>query len=68
MAQPNHDELMTPEQAAQFLSLSTTVLGAWRSLGRYGLPYLKLGRQVRYRRKDLVAFLERNTIGVDEAA
>ena len=36
-------------------------LGVWRSTGRYNLPFLKVGRAVRYRRADLLAWLEKRT-------
>jgi excisionase family DNA binding protein len=32
-------------------------LSVWRSTGRYNLPFLKVGRLVRYRRADLDAWL-----------
>jgi predicted DNA-binding transcriptional regulator AlpA len=33
----------------------------WRSTGRYNLPFIKIGRNVRYRRADLIAWLEKRT-------
>lgn len=55
------DDLMTPEQVASALLLSLRTLAAWRSSGRNPLPYLKVGGRIRYRRADLLAWLERRT-------
>jgi hypothetical protein len=50
----------TPSAAA-FLGLAVITLNTWRSTGRYGLPYIKTGRLVKYRQSDLEAFQERMT-------
>ena len=34
------------------------ILRVWRSTGRYNLPFVKIGRVVRYRRGDLAAFID----------
>ncbi len=51
-------ELLTIEQAAQFLSVSETSLRRWTNRGL--LPCLRVGgrRERRFRREDLLAFLE----------
>ena len=36
-------------------------LAVWRSTGRYNLPFVKIGRLVKYREADLVAFIDRRT-------
>ncbi|MCJ0877806.1 helix-turn-helix domain-containing protein [Pseudomonas sp. JI-2] len=51
------------KQAADVLCLKPTTLAVWRSTGRYNLPYLKVGRLVRYRVSDIAAFLARRTAG-----
>jgi hypothetical protein len=50
-------ELLNEAQAAEFLGLSPGTLSVWRCLGRYSLPYVKVGRLVRYRLVDLEAWL-----------
>lgn len=50
-------DLMTPEEAARHLGVSSRTLATWRSTGRHGLPYIKVGARVRYRRQDLDAWL-----------
>lgn len=53
------DELMTPEQLAEFLQVSTGSLANDRYLGR-GVRFIKLGKLVRYRRSDVLAHLDEN--------
>jgi len=55
-------KLLTREQAAEYLGLKPQTLSTWAVTGRYGLPYLKIGKLVRYRLADLDAFLERRTV------
>ncbi len=50
-------ELLTSDEAAAVLDLSPGTLSVWRSTGRYCLPFVKVGRNVRYRRSDLQAWL-----------
>ena len=53
-----YPKLLNPPEAAEFLSVSKITLAGWRCSKRYSLPYIKIGRLVRYRQADLVAFLE----------
>ena len=50
-------ELLTPEQAAERMGLRPQTLAVWRTTGRYGLPYIRAGRLIRYRPEDIDAFL-----------
>ncbi|MCC2866313.1 MAG: helix-turn-helix domain-containing protein [Candidatus Accumulibacter phosphatis] len=54
-------DLLDEKEAAQFLDNSPGTLSVWRSTGRYNLPFIKIGRNVRYRRSDLIAWLEKRT-------
>ncbi|MCQ4253354.1 MULTISPECIES: helix-turn-helix domain-containing protein [Stutzerimonas stutzeri subgroup] len=49
------------KQAAAALGIKASTLSVWRSTGRYNLPYMKVGRLVRYRLSDLAEFLARRT-------
>lgn len=51
-------DLLDEHAAAVMLDLSPGTLRVWRSTGRYNLPFLKIGRNVRYRRADLQMWLE----------
>lgn len=51
-------ELVDEKEAAQILDTSPGTLSVWRSTGRYNLPFVKVGRSVRYRRSDLLAWIE----------
>jgi len=62
---PEYDELLDLPAAAKFLGgttpLSVGTLAVWRSTKKYDLPYVKIGRYVRYRKSDLRKFAqERN--------
>ncbi|HRE18612.1 MAG TPA: helix-turn-helix domain-containing protein [Rhodocyclaceae bacterium] len=54
-------DLLDEAQAAELLTVAKGTLGVWRSTGRYALPFIKVGRRVRYRRADLLAWLEKRT-------
>jgi len=61
-------ELLTREEAAEYLGLAVQTLAAWASTRRYSLRYVKVGRNVRYRKSDLDRFLEARTVGPAEPA
>ena len=54
-------ELLSPDQAAATIDVTSGTLSVWRSTGRYGIPFIKIGRKVRYRKSDLIAWLESRT-------
>lgn len=55
------DALLNEVQAAAFLNLSIRTLQAWR-LKSVGPKIVQAGRAIRYRRKDLIAWIEANTV------
>jgi hypothetical protein len=57
------NELKNEEFASEFLGVARGTLQVWRSTKRYPLPYVKVGRLVRYRLRDLQAFLQARTVG-----
>jgi excisionase family DNA binding protein len=59
-------DLLLRKEVAAMLKLQPQTLAAWAVTGKH-LPFVKLGRSVRYRRADVVAFVERQTIGGDSA-
>ncbi|MBJ2243537.1 helix-turn-helix domain-containing protein [Pseudomonas sp. MF6768] len=50
--------LLTTDQVATALGLSSRTLAAWRSSRSNSLPYVKTGSRVRYRSQDVAAWLE----------
>lgn len=52
---------LTEKQAAVAIGVKPSTLAVWRSTGRYNLPFLKVGRLVRYRVSDLADFLSKRT-------
>ena len=48
-----YTELLTNEQAAAYLGISPGTLEIWRCTKRYHLPFIKVGRLVRYRKSEL---------------
>lgn len=54
-------DLLDDHAAATLLDVSPGTLSVWRSTGRYALPFLKIGRKVRYRRSDLEAWMQART-------
>jgi hypothetical protein len=46
--------------AAAILCVDPQSLANWRVNGRVAIPYIKIGRVVRYRIADLNAFIEQN--------
>jgi len=56
------NDLLDETKAAAVLGdVKPGTLSVWRSTGRYKIPYIKIGRRVRYRRGDLLAWLESRT-------
>lgn len=53
--------LLDDIDAGAAINATPGTLAVWRSTGRYDLPYVKIGRKVRYRAGDLLAFLNRRT-------
>lgn len=54
-------QLLTPVEAAQILAIDPETLNVWRCTQRYDLPYIKVGRLVRYKKTDIEKFIEANT-------
>jgi hypothetical protein len=54
-------QLLTPRQAAEALGVSAGTLAIWRCKKRYPLRYIKVGSSVRYRLRDIEAFLTLRT-------
>ncbi|WP_372445367.1 helix-turn-helix domain-containing protein [Bifidobacterium pluvialisilvae] len=55
------ENLLTPSQVARILGVPVSTLSRWRS-ERRELPYVKIGRVVRYRPHDLAEWLETKVV------
>ena len=53
--------LLTTAEVARALGVAAHTLAVWRSDGRHDLPYVKVGRAVRYRATDVLAYLDAQT-------
>ena len=52
--------LCTRRQAAEDLGIKENTLAVWATTKRYSLPYVKIGRLVKYKREDLERFILEN--------
>lgn len=56
------DKLLTQKEVAEWTGMSS----AWFEMSRFkgtGIPYVKIGRSVRYRTSDVQRWIESNVIG-----
>ena len=51
----------TPKEAAAYLGMKAQTLAVWRTTGRYCLPFVRVGRSIRYRVSDLDAWMASRT-------
>ncbi len=58
-------ELWLPETVSRVTGLAVETLAQWRSQKR-GIPYLKIGRAVRYDPKDVQKYLEGCKVSVSD--
>lgn len=56
-------ELLNRDQAAAYLNVTPSTLAVWASTRRYNLPFVKMGRLVKYRKTDLDNFIACRTVG-----
>jgi len=62
----NSPGLLSSEQTAQYLNISTRTLANWRCIGRPHLRHTRVGRSIRYYKEALDAYLVRNTVSGSE--
>ena len=55
---PDHAAaLLTPRDVARQLAVSEETLTTWRCTRRQHIPFVKVGRLVRYKREDVSAYI-----------
>lgn len=64
-AQPtfNDDALTDTTGASILLKIPVKTLQKWRSTGYLNIPYVRIGRKIRYRPSDLKAYVDSHRIG-----
>ncbi len=58
---PSSDPLLTPTETSNYIGVTEKTLAVWRCTGRYAIPFIKVGRLVKYRKSALDAFLDSRT-------
>ena len=58
-------DLLNTEQAAAYLGVTSRTLEVWRCTKRHAIPYIKVGRLVKYRKAELDHWLIQQTIGAN---
>lgn len=53
------EELMTTQEVADYLRIKKQTLEAWRSKNINNIPYIKIGTSVRYRRRDVEEWVQK---------
>jgi len=61
----NKQNLVSAEQAADYLDVTTRTLANWRSRGFPNVPFSKIGRCVRYRISDLDTYIAKHSHNVE---
>ena len=55
---PDSPRRLTTSQAAAYIGIRPGTLEIWRAKGRYHIPFVRIGRLVRYDRADLDRWLK----------
>ena len=50
----------SPRELSEYLDVPYATLAAWRCRGEGGPPWYRFGRHVRYRRDDVLGWIEQN--------
>lgn len=59
------DEIFGNTDAAEYIGVTPRTLEVWRCTKRYNIPFIKVGRLVKYRKSALDAFLDSRTVGAE---
>ena len=54
------DKLFTNKEAAEYLGIKENTLTIWRNSRKYDIPYIQVGRKIKYKKSDLDKFLNEN--------
>jgi len=59
---PEADELLDEKETAAILGVRIGTLQVWRCTKRYPLPYVRVGRNIRYQRSAIQQFIASRTV------
>ncbi len=59
----NREKLLSNKEASAYIGVLPGTLESWRYSKRYPIPFIKVGRLVKYRQSDLDIFLDQRTVG-----
>jgi len=59
-------KLLTRKEAAELLGVSSGTLAVWLCCKRYDLPYIKVGRLVKYDYDDILQFIKKSRHSMEE--
>jgi len=48
ISKQSQDPLLTPKETANYLGVTEKTLAVWRCTQRYAIPFIKVGRLVKY--------------------
>ena len=60
-----NNEVLTEFEVSEYLRLSIHTLRKWRQTDQ-GFPYVKMGKFVRYQRKDIETYMDDKTINASQ--
>lgn len=55
-----HSILLSRREAAANLGVAEQTLAVWKCTKRHALPYIKIGKLIKYRKADLDQFISKN--------
>ncbi|MGZ8955531.1 MAG: helix-turn-helix domain-containing protein [Methylovulum sp.] len=58
----DQDIITDTNGASTLLHIPAATLIKWRSTGENNIPYIRIGRQIKYRTADLRAYIEKHTV------
>lgn len=62
----NNHNLIAHQKAAEYLGVSVRTLAGWRSIGYPLIPYVKIGRLVKYRVSEIERYINERTFPLAE--
>jgi hypothetical protein len=59
--------LLNNKEAAAYIGITAPTLDIWRCTKRFNIPYIRVGRLIKYRQETLDTFLASRTIDIEKA-